>query len=153
MYFKEIHRKRMIKNPVNFPKEHYLKMQRNSVISRLKNRGEKVYINCSIPECYDKSRCKNLCARHYAHLIRTGEIPKISRKRSIVEPKKKARHIVYVALRNGSLKRQKCFCGESNAHAHHKDYSKPLDIVWLCRKHHLEAHGNRFYNGKKNVEK
>jgi|GEM_PF-6821707 len=25
--------------------------------------------------------------------------------------------------------------------AHHRDYSKPLQIVWLCRACHLEAHG------------
>lgn len=30
---------------------------------------------------------------------------------------------------------------EEIAQRHHKDYSKPLDIVMLCRKHHLEVHG------------
>lgn len=24
---------------------------------------------------------------------------------------------------------------------HHPDYSKPLEIVWLCREHHLREHG------------
>lgn len=24
--------------------------------------------------------------------------------------------------------------------AHHPDYSQPLDVVWLCRAHHMQAH-------------
>lgn len=28
-----------------------------------------------------------------------------------------------------------CFCG-AKAHAHHDDYSRPTDVIWLCPKHH-----------------
>lgn len=31
-------------------------------------------------------------------------------------------------------------CGVKNAEIHHLDYSKPLKIKWLCRKHHCEWH-------------
>lgn len=31
-------------------------------------------------------------------------------------------------------------CGEKKTQAHHPDYSKPLDIIWLCKKHHAELH-------------
>jgi hypothetical protein len=24
--------------------------------------------------------------------------------------------------------------------AHHPDYASPLDVVWLCRAHHMQAH-------------
>jgi hypothetical protein len=29
---------------------------------------------------------------------------------------------------------------ESRPQAHHPDYSKPLDVVWLCDDHHKQAH-------------
>ncbi len=38
------------------------------------------------------------------------------------------------------LGKHKCEkCGKK-AEMHHPDYSKPLDVIWLCRKHHLEIH-------------
>ena len=34
-----------------------------------------------------------------------------------------------------------CVCGTSeNVHAHHDDYSRLLDVVWLCHVHHKERH-------------
>ena len=35
-------------------------------------------------------------------------------------------------------------CGDLNVEAHHEDYSKPLDVVWLCHKHHGVVHSHRF---------
>jgi hypothetical protein len=46
------------------------------------------------------------------------------------------------ALRNGHLIRECCeVCGDINTHAHHDDYNKRLDVVWLCDHHHKERHG------------
>ncbi len=46
------------------------------------------------------------------------------------------------AIRDGRLVRQPCqVCGSPKAEAHHTDYFKPLDVKWLCRKHHLMEHG------------
>jgi hypothetical protein len=45
------------------------------------------------------------------------------------------------AIRDGRLIRKPCEkCGKK-AQAHHDDYSKPLDVRWLCFKHHREFHG------------
>ncbi len=32
-------------------------------------------------------------------------------------------------------------CGEKQVEAHHEDHAKPLQVNWLCRKHHLAVHG------------
>lgn len=57
-------------------------------------------------------------------------------------PKRKAHMLVGNALRDGRLIRQPCErCGASeNIHAHHEDYSKPLDVNWLCMPCHAQRH-------------
>jgi hypothetical protein len=56
--------------------------------------------------------------------------------------KRRANIAVGNAIRDGRLLRQPCeVCGAAKAEAHHDDYTRPLDVRWLCRKHHLEHHG------------
>ena len=56
----------------------------------------------------------------------------------------KAHAAVSKAIREGRLAKQPCIrCGMLPAHAHHDDYGKPLDVIWLCRKHHAELHHER----------
>lgn len=31
-------------------------------------------------------------------------------------------------------------CEETKVEAHHPDYSRPLDVVWMCPAHHKQAH-------------
>jgi hypothetical protein len=31
-------------------------------------------------------------------------------------------------------------CGATKAHAHHENYSAPLDVRWLCPSHHRKEH-------------
>ena len=55
----------------------------------------------------------------------------------------RAREKVLYALKRGKLMRQPCeVCGETKTQAHHDDYSKPLEVRWLCKKHHDEFHKN-----------
>lgn len=55
--------------------------------------------------------------------------------------KVKANEQVRRAIRLGKMKRQPCEkCGTIKSHAHHEDYSKPLDVLWLCGTHHRERH-------------
>jgi hypothetical protein len=53
----------------------------------------------------------------------------------------RARGITSAAIRAGKLVREPCaVCGEEKVDAHHDDYSKPLDVLWLCRLHHNRRH-------------
>jgi hypothetical protein len=54
--------------------------------------------------------------------------------------KRDAHIIVGNALRHGKLIRQPCACGNPKSEAHHEDYSKPLEVVWLCRRCHIDLH-------------
>jgi hypothetical protein len=58
--------------------------------------------------------------------------------------KKKAHFAVKDAIIRGVLQRLPCeICGNPKAHAHHDDYSKPLEVRWLCPQHHVEHHRPR----------
>jgi hypothetical protein len=44
-------------------------------------------------------------------------------------------------MRDGKVVKMPCLvCGDQNSEGHHPDYSRPLDVVWLCNKHHVETH-------------
>ena len=69
------------------------------------------------------------------------------KRRQFSKEKYKANTAVKNALYNGLLVKKPCeVCGNIKSEAHHPDYSKPLDIMWLCLKHHREwhkKHGNK----------
>ena len=69
-----------------------------------------------------------------------------SAQKSIAKRKASGAHqansAVTVALRSGKLVPQPCErCGSTeHVHAHHEDYSKPLEVMWLCRRCHGQRH-------------
>lgn len=55
--------------------------------------------------------------------------------------KSRSHSLLNKAIYRGEIKRQPCEkCGAAKVDAHHDDYSKPLEVRWLCRKHHIEHH-------------
>ena len=45
------------------------------------------------------------------------------------------------AVATGRMTRLPCIiCGAAKSEGHHHDYSKPYDVQWLCRRHHVEIH-------------
>lgn len=52
-----------------------------------------------------------------------------------------AQRAVMDAVRIGTLIPMPCqACSHHKAEAHHQDYTRPLWIVWLCKKHHAGEH-------------
>lgn len=60
--------------------------------------------------------------------------------------KANARAYANVYLKRGKIKREPCkICGTwDKLEMHHKDHSKPTEIIWLCRKHHIEVTKEEF---------
>lgn len=68
-----------------------------------------------------------------------------NQKRYVNDPRLRQRHecrwILNRAVRSGRIIKQSCsHCGNINGEAHHEDYSKPLNVIWLCRQCHAALH-------------
>lgn len=96
---------------------------------------------------YRRGRCDRYficyqCARvreRKRHRVRDRAV--YGRKRKEWDDKLKARTLLHTAVRRGHVKREPCaVCGGLVVEAHHADYSKPLEVTWLCKAHHSEQH-------------
>lgn len=60
-------------------------------------------------------------------------------------PERYRAHVsVQRALSSGAIEKGPCeVCGNTVVDGHHDDYSKPLAIRWLCRKHHTQLHAQQ----------
>ncbi len=88
-----------------------------------------------------KMGCVKFCSRRCTAIF--GRRTQLNqRKYKMLTKKDKATYKeVRKALNNGIIKRMPCQeCGQADTDAHHEDYSKPLDITWLCRSHHNKRH-------------
>lgn len=55
--------------------------------------------------------------------------------------KSKAQQTLYYARRNGKIQKLSCEkCGNKKSQAHHENYKKPLDVIWLCASCHRKRH-------------
>ena len=93
------------------------------------------------------------CSRSCANRLKTGETApnwkggvsknQYSRYRKHVPHKYKAQNAVERAIKVGKLKKpEKCTkCKQiKKVEAHHKNYNKQLDVIWLCHRCHMGEH-------------
>lgn len=97
---------------------------------------------------YEKSRAtdpKRVEARRAYQQTEVGKAAGTKAKQKYIElnPKKRSVHITTGnAIRDGKLMKGSCEVCLTNENivAHHCDYDKPLDVMWLCAQHHSDWH-------------
>lgn len=74
--------------------------------------------------------------------IHPGQETQYSRKWRKENPEKaRAHNLLWKAIMRGDIVQQHCSrCGREDAHAHHYDYNRPLDVLWLCPGCHSQEH-------------
>lgn len=105
-------------------------------------------------ECKDctKKRVRDYYLKNTEHYkkyeVERNKLPERKAKRSaygakyrlLYAYKKTARAKVAWAVKVGTLIKTPCeVCGSEKVEAHHKNYKKPLQVNWFCKKHHTEA--------------
>ena len=109
--------------------------------------------NADYYRAYDAARFKNdpkVAERHKRYQATEqgkGSLLKAKLKYISQKPEARAAHVILGnAVRDGRVYKQLICkaCGahpkRRNMHAHHEDYAKPLDVVWLCSTCHATHH-------------
>jgi len=109
-----------------------------------------------------QGECKECTKKRVSAYGKTTKGKEVDRKRNL-KPERKKKQLGYVRksrkkhvnrykcmskfwneFRKGTIKKLSCEkCGTDQlVEAHHPDYSKPLEVIWLCSLHHKEWHRN-----------
>lgn len=64
-----------------------------------------------------------------------GELTELQKKKANCRSK------THVYLKRGKIKKSNCvICGCNEVEAHHENYNKPLEVIWVCKNHHKMYH-------------
>ncbi len=101
-------------------------------------------------DCYRNAKIKRMTkwrrdSREHIRKYRSKNQAAYLRKYRKENPdKERSRWMVAEAIKSGKLVREPCVeCGEKKVHGHHEDYSKHLEVIWLCQEHHADLHRNK----------
>ncbi len=128
-------KKEYLERSVKWKREHYISTSKG----RIRRKGtliNGVPVNCPVCDKLESGWCDN-CDLIYWWKKELYHYDPLYADRS------RARALTNSYIKSGKLIKQHCeVCNEIKVEAHHDDYSKPLDIRWLCSKHHAEHHKN-----------
>ena len=83
---------------------------------------------------YDRKRANKPERRSASYAISQGWRQEDKRRN-------RAHNAVSRGIHSGKLVRQPCCrCGQKKSIAHHEDYDKPLEVMWLCQPCHKQRH-------------
>jgi hypothetical protein len=100
---------------------------------------EKCYENAAKWHAKNRDHINEKSRERYA----IDKSPIIERDRRHAE-KIKAQHLVQTYVRRGKILKPKicsiCNCESKKIEGHHADYSKPLEVIWVCSRCHHNIH-------------
>lgn len=102
---------------------------------------------------YEKERPKRLLAMQRYQKTERGKASHAAsvEKWQRLNADRRAAHVIFNnALRDGRVTPWPVCalpeCEGTDVEAHHADYSRPLDVVWLCKAHHEQLHAEHQRN-------
>ena len=95
---------------------------------------------------HGSEKCREDCKRRVKEYHKTAKFAAYLRHKRKTDAKwivrTKVGRVFWGAICTGKIVRKCCeLCG-AKAQAHHPDYNYPLEVQWLCVKHHFEWHKN-----------
>lgn len=138
------HREEIRKKQAEYYEKNKEKIKKK-IRDRRQNNGEEV--RRKEREYWSENRERKKIKDRKYRLSHKKEINASRRKRWREDMAFRTKHIIREQVRKailaGEMKQSPCeICGAEPAEAHHDDYNKPLNIRWLCKKHHSEWHKN-----------
>lgn len=131
-------------------KEKYLKNQKDKRRLRTKDEIAKDYLRSQEYYENNKEKIQSRARERYYKLTleqKKQNVANIKEWRKRNGEKTKAWSAVGNALFKGEIEKppycELCGSFDMKIHAHHDDYSKPLDVLWLCHDCHMSLHANQ----------
>lgn len=114
------------------------------------NNKEKISVNNKEYRISNREKINEYNKEYYKEYFKTERGKEVRRKsgfnqRTLNSLKVKARKKLNYEVMCGRIMKKPCnVCGENKVEAHHSNYSRPLDVIWLCHRCHRTEEGRIF---------